>query len=50
MIATKTIIKWIRPVQLVMTLVVCMILVMICQMIAHAISMERVQRIFEARR
>lgn len=50
MIATKTIIKWIRPVQLLMTLAVCMILVTICQMIVYGISLERAQRAFERRR
>jgi hypothetical protein len=50
MIATKTVIKWIRPVQLVTTLAVCMILVLICQVIVLEISQSQARRIFERRR
>jgi hypothetical protein len=50
MIVTKTIVKWVRPAQVVMALVVCMVLLMICQNITYEIGIARVRRVFEARR
>ena len=50
MIATEKVVKWIRPVQLVTTLAVSMILLLICQVLVLEISQSQARRIFERRR